>query len=123
MPMTTTSQNQIGLDNEGNLNIVVNREEMFPRLLKAIRKGETVTLTKTNDRTLFVSNMTEETWKDGKTRGILFKPTEQVTLALNGKILTRNFWGGNQKTEIKKVVVSSRQSKMVVYGDGCAFVA
>jgi hypothetical protein len=124
MPMTTTSQNQIGLDNEGNLNIQVNREEQFPRLLKALRKGETLTLHPTIDRTLHVGNLTEETWSDGKTRGILFKPKEQVTLALNGKILTRNFWGGNQKTEIKKIVVSSRQSKMVVYGERfAAFVA
>jgi hypothetical protein len=123
MPMTTTSQNQIGLSSEGVLEIVVNTEASFPRLLRAIRKKETLMLKQTNDKTLFVGNLGEETWSDGKTRGILFMPQEQLVLALNGKTLTRNYWGGNQKHEVKKVVVTSRQRKMVVYGDGCAFVA
>jgi hypothetical protein len=113
LPMNNHITNHIGLSSEGVLEIQVNREEQFPRLLKALRKGETLSLHQTNDRTLFVGNMTQETWKDGKTRGILFKPTEQLTLALNGKTLTRNFWGGNQKTEVKQIVITSRQSKMI----------
>jgi len=124
MPMNNSSNHHTGLvDDKGQLNIVVNTEASFPRLLKAIRKGETLMLKETNDESLFVGNLGEETWSDGKTRGILFKPQEQLVLALNGKTLTRNFWGGNQKTEVKKIVVKSRQRKMVVYGDGCAFVA
>lgn len=114
--------NHIGLSAEGTLEIQVNTEAAFPRLLKALRKGETLILKHTNDRTLFVGNMIEERWKDGKTRGILFKPTEQLTLALNGKTLTRNFWGGNQKQEVKKVVVISRQRKMFFHSKDLAFV-
>jgi hypothetical protein len=114
----------IGLSSEGVLEIQVNREEQFPRLLKALRRGETLMLKPTNDRTLFVGNLGEETWRDGKTRGILFKPQEQLTLALNGKTLTRNFWGGNQKQEVKKVIVTSKQSKMMFHpADGMAYIA
>jgi len=113
--------NQIGLSAEGTLEIQVNREEQFPRLLKALRKGETLLLKPTNDRTLFVGNLGEETWHDGKVRGILFKPQETLTLSLNGKTLTRNYWGGNDKQEVKKVVVTSRQSKMIFFAnDGMA---
>lgn len=115
--------NHIGLSAEGTLEIQTNTEAAFPRILKALRKGETLTLHPTNDRTLYIGNVTEETWRDGKTRGILFKPQEQLTLALNGKTLTRNFWGGNEIQEVKKIVVTSRQRKMFFHSKDLAFVA
>lgn len=122
--MSNHITNHIGLSAEGTLEIQVSREEQFPRLLKALRKGETLLLKPTNDKTLFVGNLGHETWRDGKTRGILFTPREQVTLALNGKTLTKNFWGGNQKQEIRKVIVTSRQSKMMFHpADGMAYIA
>ena len=114
--------NHIGLSSEGVLEIQVNTEASFPRLLKALRKGETLSLHATKE-TLLVANLGEETWRDGKTRGILFRPEGILTLALNGKTLTRNFWGGKETQEVKKVVVTSRQRKMVFFGDGMAFVA
>jgi hypothetical protein len=124
--MSNHITNHIGLSAEGTLEIQVNTEAQFPRLLKALRKGETLMLKPTNDRTLFVGNLGEETWrnKDGRTRGILFKPQEQLVLALNGKTLTRNFWGGCEKKEVRKIVVTSRQSKMFfIPSDGMAYLA
>jgi len=122
--MNTSSNHQIGLSEEGTLSIQVNTEAQFPRLLKALRRGETLMLKATPANTLFVGNLGEETWYDGKTRGILFKPQEQVVLALNGKTLTQNFWGGNVTKEVRKVVVTSRQGRMHFFpSDGMAFVA
>lgn len=84
------------------ITITVSSAAQFPRIKRALKNYETLVIRQTRD-TFEIENLGLEHWKDGTSRGILFTPREQFELALNGKTLSLNYWGGCKTVVAEKI--------------------